>query len=158
MASAVVCRDLRGMRDGAWYDAEYDRPIHKPAECSHTQAPHHAVSDVGLIGGGHIPMWGDVSLAHHGVLFFDARPKAKRQGLEVLRLPLENSITEKYSPVRSRLSRSSGFRGAGAGGHDSACADAKGLPSISPLSTMTGSWEGPAPRLHLTRSPPAEEI
>jgi Magnesium chelatase, subunit ChlI len=39
------------------------------------RAPHHTISDVGLIGGGHLPMSGDVSLVHHGVLFLDALPE-----------------------------------------------------------------------------------
>jgi magnesium chelatase family protein len=52
------------------------------------RAPHHTISDAGLIGGGHVPMPGDVSLAHHGMLFLDKRPAFRRHILEVLRQPL----------------------------------------------------------------------
>ena len=65
------------------------------------RSPHHTVSDAALVGGGSFPRPGEVSFAHYGVLFLDELPEFKKNVLEVLRQPLEDS---RVTVSRSKLS------------------------------------------------------
>ena len=78
------------------------------------RAPQRPISDAGLIGGGHVPMPGDVSLAHNGVLFLNELPEFRRHVLEVLRQPLEESVIYIQSRERAEYQYVYGLSGTAA--------------------------------------------
>jgi len=72
------------------------------------RAPHHTISHAGLVGGGHWPRPGEVSLAHRGVLFLDELPEFNTRSLETLRQPLEDRVVT-ISRVTGSLSFPAAF-------------------------------------------------
>jgi magnesium chelatase family protein len=78
-AAAIASVSGRGLDPSRWLERPY-------------RAPHHTASAVALVGGGTLPRPGEISLAHHGVLFLDELPEWDRRALEVLREPLESGV------------------------------------------------------------------
>jgi magnesium chelatase family protein len=81
-AEALEAAAIQSVASGAFEPARFgSRPFRNP---------HHTASAVALVGGGSPPRPGEISLAHHGVLFLDELPEFSRQVLEVLREPIES--------------------------------------------------------------------
>ena len=81
-AQALECAAINSIRGKAPDFTQWQSPPFR--------APHHTASPMALVGGGNPPKPGEISLAHHGVLFLDELPEFNRQVLETLREPLES--------------------------------------------------------------------
>jgi magnesium chelatase family protein len=95
MLAARLPGILPRLEDDEALEAAAIQSLHKPFSLKHWKqrpfrAPHHTASAVALVGGGSQPRPGEISLAHHGVLFLDELPEFDRHVLEVLREPLES--------------------------------------------------------------------
>ena len=86
-----------------WSVAGLTDQTHPLLTCRPFRAPHHTLSSVAMVGGGSMPGPGEVSLAHHGVLFLDELPEFQKPVLEVLRQPIEDgeiTITRVAGTIR----------------------------------------------------------
>jgi magnesium chelatase family protein len=95
MLAARLPGILPRLEDEEALEAAAIQSLHKPFSLKHWKqrpfrAPHHTASAVALVGGSSQPRPGEISLAHHGVLFLDELPEFDRHVLEVLREPLES--------------------------------------------------------------------
>ncbi|WP_411833803.1 YifB family Mg chelatase-like AAA ATPase [Pseudoxanthomonas mexicana] len=87
-SAAIASISGRGLDPARWRQRPY-------------RSPHHTASAVALVGGGSQPRPGEISLAHHGVLFLDELPEWDRRALEVLREPLESGVVTVSRAARS---------------------------------------------------------
>src|SRR5262249_13933402 len=81
--AAIEVATIASLRSPFTFDTWRKRPF---------RAPHHTASGVALVGGGNPPRPGEISLAHHGILFLDELPEFHRHVLEALREPLESGV------------------------------------------------------------------